>query len=196
MLYRRLIIDDTEFLIAVGQRGKGQPSESTPGSVGVTYMDTDTGDMYKCTGADEENKAYTWAPLLSGLGDLSELPTTDKSSVVAAIVELSERIDNGGGGGGGGEQGPQGPQGEQGEKGDPGEPGRDGVSVTHEWAGTVLYVTSASGTSSADLKGAKGDKGDTGAAGYTPVRGTDYWTPDDIATIKSYVDDAILGGAW
>lgn len=36
----------------------------------------------------------------------------------------------------------------------------------------------------------KGDKGDT------PVRGTDYWTSADIAEIKSYVDDAILGGAW
>ena len=36
----------------------------------------------------------------------------------------------------------------------------------------------------------KGPKGDT------PVRGTDYWTADDIAEIKSYVDDAILGGAW
>ena len=32
--------------------------------------------------------------------------------------------------------------------------------------------------------------------GYNPVRGTDYWTPDDIAEIKSYVDEAILGGAW
>ena len=36
----------------------------------------------------------------------------------------------------------------------------------------------------------KGDKGDA------PVRGTDYWTAADIAEIKSYVDDAILGGAW
>ena len=35
----------------------------------------------------------------------------------------------------------------------------DGVSVTHEWNGTTLQVTSASGTSSADLKGAKGDPG-------------------------------------
>lgn len=34
--------------------------------------------------------------------------------------------------------------------------GRDGVSVTHEWDGTVLKVTSSSGTSSADLKGASG----------------------------------------
>ncbi len=41
----------------------------------------------------------------------------------------------------------------------------DGVSPTHVWEGTVLKVTSASGTSSADLKGEKGDKGDTGAKG-------------------------------
>lgn len=45
-------------------------------------------------------------------------------------------------------------------------------------------------------KGDKGDTGATGAAGYNPVRGTDYWTDSDIAEIKSYVDDAILGGAW
>ena len=29
-----------------------------------------------------------------------------------------------------------------------------------------------------------------------PVRGKDYWTEEDIATIKGYVDEAILGGAW
>lgn len=32
--------------------------------------------------------------------------------------------------------------------------------------------------------------------GYSPVREIDYWTDDDKAEIKSYVDDAILGGAW
>lgn len=57
-----------------------------------------------------------------------------------------------------------------------------------------------------ELKGEKGDKGDTGAPGadgndgaagadgYTPVRGTDYWTADDIAEIQSYIDSQI-GGA-
>ncbi len=35
-----------------------------------------------------------------------------------------------------------------------------------------------------------------GADGRTPIRGTDYWTGADIAEIKSYVDEAILGGAW
>ena len=33
------------------------------------------------------------------------------------------------------------------------------------------------------LKGDKGDKGDTGADGYTPVKGTDYWTAADKAEI-------------
>lgn len=35
--------------------------------------------------------------------------------------------------------------------------GSDGISATHAWSGTTLTVTSASGTSSADLKGEKGD---------------------------------------
>lgn len=70
--------------------------------------------------------------------------------------------------------------GKDGKDGVDGEDGKDGVSATHSWKGTVLTVTSASGTSSADLKGEKGDKGDKGdnadltteniitALGYTP----------------------------
>lgn len=37
--------------------------------------------------------------------------------------------------------------------------GKDGVSCTHEWNGTILTVTSASGTSSSDLKGPEGYPG-------------------------------------
>ena len=76
--------------------------------------------------------------------------------------------------------GQQGPPGEKGEKGDPftyadftpeqleslrgprGDPGSNGISCTHSWSGSTLTVTSASGTSSADLKGDKGEKGDPG----------------------------------
>ena len=71
-----------------------------------------------------------------------------------------------------------------------GKDGSDGVSTTHSWNGTTLTITSASGTSFADLKGAKGDKGDkgdTGAAGYTPIKGTDYWTEEDKAEIVDMV---------
>ncbi len=35
-----------------------------------------------------------------------------------------------------------------------------------------------------------------GADAYTPVRGIDYWTEEDIAAIHGFVDDAILGGEW
>lgn len=77
-----------------------------------------------------------------------------------------------------------------------GDNGKDGISVTHSWSGTTLTVTSAAGTSSANLKGDKGDTGAKGDNGYSPVRGTDYWTSADKAEIKAYVDDAILNGAW
>ena len=40
-----------------------------------------------------------------------------------------------------------------------GEKGEAGISATHLWNGTTLTITSASGTSSADLKGAKGENG-------------------------------------
>lgn len=53
-------------------------------------------------------------------------------------------------------------RGPQGLKGDA------GTSATHRWDGTTLYITTASGTSSANLKGEKGDDG------YTPVKGKDY----------------------
>ena len=38
-------------------------------------------------------------------------------------------------------------------------------TITHEWTGTILTITSDSGTSSVDLKGGKGDTGPRGAQG-------------------------------
>ena len=92
-----------------------------------------------------------------------------------------------------GEQGVQGVQGEQGIPGEKGDKGDPGISCEHLWNGTVLHVKSATGVSSADLKGEKGAKGEDG---YTPQKGTDYWTDADKAEIQSYVENAILGGAW
>lgn len=72
-----------------------------------------------------------------------------------------------------------------------------------EWLASLVGPPGAAGP--AGPKGEKGDTGETGTRGprglqgengYTPVRGTDYWTPEDIAEIKNYVDEAILGGAW
>lgn len=66
-----------------------------------------------------------------------------------------------------GATGPQGPQGPKGDTGATGPAGADGISVTHRWNGTVLEVTSASGTSSADLKGDPGAVAGVKVAGVT-----------------------------
>lgn len=39
--------------------------------------------------------------------------------------------------------------------------------------------------------GKDGKNGTNGQDGYTPVRGTDYWTSQDITTIESYCDTYI-----
>ena len=87
-------------------------------------------------------------------------------------------------------------------RGPQGEMGKDGVSATHRWNGTVLTITSSSGTSSADLKGEqgipgkdgtmtfedltdeqreslRGPKGGNGSPGYTPRKGIDYFDGKD-----------------
>lgn len=60
----------------------------------------------------------------------------------------------------------------------------DGHDITHEWVGTVLKVTSASGTSEADLKGGKGDKGD--AFTY------DDFTEEQLADFKGEKGDPFV----
>lgn len=82
---------------------------------------------------------------------------------------------------------------------------KDGISVTgvsDKGDGTfTLLLSDGSETSAVQtIKGNKGDKGnpgekgEPGANGYTPVKGTDYWTADDKAEIQSYIDTQI-GGA-
>ena len=90
-----------------------------------------------------------------------------------------------------------------------GENGADGVSVTHEWEGTVLKVTSASGTSSVNLKGEKGDigpegpqgekgeKGDTGVQGIQGEKGATGADGKDgtSVTITSVSESSVDGGS-
>ena len=71
-------------------------------------------------------------------------------------------------------------KGGDGAPGKDGAAGKDGVSATHSWSGTTLTVTSASGTSSADLRGpagkdgVDGQPGKDGAPGATGPAGS--WT--------------------
>lgn len=90
--------------------------------------------------------------------------------------------------------------------------GESGTSITHQWNGTYLEITSASGTSSANLQGPQGAEGRgivevklnesgellirfkneysfqnlgnvTGRPGYTPIKGVDYFTDSDVDEI-------------
>ena len=86
-----------------------------------------------------------------------------------------------------------------------GEDGADGIGIqsveqtatSAEDGGTnIITVTKTDGTSSTftvrnGSKGSTGATGARGASGYTPLRGTDYWTADDITTIQNYVDSRI-----
>ena len=107
--------------------------------------------------------------------------------------------------------GPQGPKGDAGapgaagSAGKDGAAGKDGVSVTHEWEGTTLKVTSASGTTEADLVGPTGPAGPAGPAGPTGPAGKDGANATTTATatgsangLMSSADkkklDAITGG--
>lgn len=66
----------------------------------------------------------------------------------------------------------------------------DGYNVQIDPSGEVFSVEEIVDTTLEQAK-ASGE-----FDGYTPQRGIDYWTDEDIAEIKRYVDEAILGGAW
>ena len=90
-----------------------------------------------------------------------------------------------------------------------GSKGTDGVSATHFWDGTNLTITSASGTSSADLKGDKGDKGDAFSQEVmAPVNvyledddyfvnfNLDFTTYNGLLYVRMRIEDVTIGASW
>lgn len=73
----------------------------------------------------------------------------------------------------------QGPKGERGERGE---------------AFTYADFTAAQLAALKGERGERGEQGQTGAAGYTPVRGTDYWTAEDKTAMVNAVLDALPDG--
>ena len=65
-------------------------------------------------------------------------------------------------------------------------------TITHEFNGTILTITSDSGTSSVDLKGGKGDTGPRGAQGPAGVIVNPDGTIDTSAyATETYVNEKI-----
>lgn len=109
----------------------------------------------------------TLAGIEKKIGDLDQLETTNKTDIVSALNEVKRNSGNGG------------------------SSAEDGATFyPHVDNDGNLSWTNDKGLPNPDPVNIKGKDG------YTPVRGTDYWTEADKAEIKSYVEDAILGGAW
>lgn len=167
-----------EHAIKEWSSGAGAPN-TQDGYDGDFYIDTSVGELYKKNGEYWESQMSLVGPqgeqgkdgipgpqglpgergLKGDKGDKGERGTTGAQGPVGPTGPQGLT----------GPIGPIGPVGPQGPIGPQGDKGADGVSVTHSWSGTTLIITSASGTSSANLKGDKGDKGDAGSSTATDV---------------------------
>lgn len=87
-------------------------------------------------------------------------------------------------------QGEQGPKGEKGDKGDPGAQGpqgEQGIQGIQGPKGDTGETGPKGDTGEQGVQGPKGDTGETGATGpqgYTPVKGIDYFTQQDIESLN------------
>lgn len=116
------------------------------------------------------------------IGKIATLTITDKDGNITS-VDITDGND-----GEKGDKGDKGAKGDKGDKGDPGTNGQDGKDGKDGINGT---------------NGKDGINGKDGKDGYIPVRGTDYWTSSDIATIEAYCANYIdanitqvLGGSY
>lgn len=73
--------------------------------------------------------------------------------------------------------------------------GEDGISATHSWNGTTLTITSASGSSSADLKGADGKSGTNGISPTVSTSKSGKVTTVTIADVNGTKTVTINDGA-
>lgn len=123
---------------------------------------------------------------------------TDVDAVLDFVIPRGPQGEQGpqGATGATGAQGPKGDKGERGEQGAQGPEGKQGATGPQGPKGDTGPAGPEGPQGEQGPKGEAGPTGGQGPAGYTPVRGTDYWTAADIAEIKGYVDNAILGGAW
>ena len=101
----------------------GAPTSSTPGKMGMLYMNINNGDVYKCISSD--NETTTWS-LLVASEDSIKNAVNNALTIAKESGEFKGEKGDPGEKGETGETGPQGPQGDQGEVGPQGETGATG----------------------------------------------------------------------
>lgn len=86
----------------------------------------------------------------------------------------------------------------KGDKGSKGDKGEDGVgieNVTLNEDNTLSFqYTNGNIYTTRNIKGDKGDTGENGIDGYTPVKGTDYFTEEDKQEIANIVLSSLVDG--
>lgn len=141
------LTDGTETEISIKNGSKGSEGEQGENGNGISSVVLNSD--YTLTLNFTDGTSYTTSSIRGPQGSAGETGPVGPQGPIGETGPVGPR-------GPIGETGPIGPQGPAGEA------GKDGTSVTHSWNGTVLTVTSASGTSSADLRGPQGESGDTG----------------------------------
>lgn len=183
------VINGKRYDLATNLADSGEPSSSLPGNVGQIYTDLDTKKTYVCISANSTSGDYKWVPVVSDPFYTSELRLKHGTGIrFSKIVADESKIEI---------------------KNPISDTIIRGVATptSDNDAANKAYVDSKVGSGSGQnvdlteaintaLAQAKASGEFDGKDGYTPVRGVDYWSPTDIAEIKAYVDEAILGGAW
>jgi hypothetical protein len=81
-----------------------------------------------------------------------------------------------------------------------GDPGNTGAVYTPsvDAEGNISWTNNGEleNPATVNIRGPQGNAGADGKDGYTPIRGTDYWTAADINEIRNYCEDVIMSGAW
>ena len=110
----------------------GAPTSSTPGKIGMLYMNIDNGDVYKCISSD--NGTTAWSLLVASEDSIKNAVNNALTIAKEGGEFKGEKGDPGEKGETGetGPQGPEGPQGKTGLQGPQGDQGEAGVAATFE----------------------------------------------------------------
>ena len=144
--------------------GEGAPTTATIGAVGVFYMDTETGDVYKCTAA--ENEVYIWETLdgNDGVSPQITFKKTDNGYQITVVDATSTKVVSL-------------------KNGDDGvgiysierTSGNGAAGTTDTYTITFTDGQTSTFTVYNGKNGSNGKDGAAGKDGYTPVKGVDYF---------------------